>query len=100
MWIPSHVGLEINKLVNERACHATLNGAVFDRPLLSVNFQGLARSVLLSGTLQILVDSLISYSRRFLFDLGLGVKGKTRNFFLCIENNIWSLCRSFTLELI
>jgi hypothetical protein len=46
MWISSHVGLESNEIVNEPAWHA-LNGGVFDRPLLSVDFQGLARSVLL-----------------------------------------------------
>jgi hypothetical protein len=34
--------------VDERARHAALNdGAVFDRPLPPVDFQGLARSVLL-----------------------------------------------------
>jgi hypothetical protein len=39
VWIPSNVGLEGNELA--------LNDAVFYRPLLSVDFQGLARSVLL-----------------------------------------------------
>jgi hypothetical protein len=39
--------LEGNEIVDERAWHAALNGAVFDRPLLPVDFQGLARSVLL-----------------------------------------------------
>jgi hypothetical protein len=41
-----------------------LNGAVFDRPLPPVDFQGLARSVLLregSVTLQTLVDLLTPY---------------------------------------
>jgi hypothetical protein len=47
MWIPSNVGLEGNKLVDERARHAALNGAVFDRPLPPIDFQGMARSVLL-----------------------------------------------------
>jgi hypothetical protein len=47
MWISSHVGLEGNEIVDERARHAALNGAVFDRPLPPVDFQGLARSVLL-----------------------------------------------------
>jgi hypothetical protein len=47
MWILSHVGLEGNELVDERGRHAALNGAVFERPLSPVNFQGLARSVLL-----------------------------------------------------
>jgi hypothetical protein len=46
MWIPSHVGLEGNELVNKRARNAALNGAVC-RPLPPVDFQGLARSVLL-----------------------------------------------------
>jgi hypothetical protein len=36
-----------NELMDERARHATLNGAVFDRPFPPVDFQGLARSVLL-----------------------------------------------------
>jgi hypothetical protein len=44
MWIPSH---EVNELVDERARHAPLNGAVFDRPLPPIDFHGLARSVLL-----------------------------------------------------
>jgi hypothetical protein len=47
MWIPCHVRLGGNNLVDERARYAALNGAVFDRPLSLVNFQGLARSVLL-----------------------------------------------------
>jgi hypothetical protein len=45
--IPSEVGLEGNKLGDEQTHHAVLNGAVFDRPLLPVDYQGLARSVLL-----------------------------------------------------
>jgi ribonuclease HI len=28
MWIPSHVGLEGNEIVDERARHAALNGVV------------------------------------------------------------------------
>jgi hypothetical protein len=47
MWISSHMGLKGNELVDERARHAALNGAVFDIPLPPVDFQGLARSVLL-----------------------------------------------------
>jgi hypothetical protein len=47
MWIPFHVGLEGNDIVDERARHAALNGAVFDRPLPPIDFQGLARSLLL-----------------------------------------------------
>jgi hypothetical protein len=46
MKIPSHVGLEGNEIVYERARHAALNGAVFDRPLSPVDFQCLARPVL------------------------------------------------------
>jgi hypothetical protein len=44
MWIPS---LEGNVLVDERVRRVALNGAVFDRPLPSVDVQGLARSILL-----------------------------------------------------
>jgi ribonuclease HI len=40
MWISSHVGLEANEIVNVCARHATLNGAVFDRSLPPVDFQG------------------------------------------------------------
>jgi hypothetical protein len=47
IWIPSHVGLEGNEFVDERARHAALNGAVFDRTLPPVDFKGLARFVLL-----------------------------------------------------
>jgi hypothetical protein len=52
----SHVGLEGNELVDERARHAALNDAAFDRPLPPVDFQ-----VLASETRQTLVDSLTSY---------------------------------------
>jgi hypothetical protein len=45
--IPAHVGLESNEIVDERARHAALNGAFFKRPPSPVDFQGLARSVLL-----------------------------------------------------
>jgi hypothetical protein len=41
------VGFEGNEIVEERARHAELNGAVFERPLPPVDIQGLARSVLL-----------------------------------------------------
>jgi hypothetical protein len=47
MWIPSHVRLEGNEIVDEWARHAAINGAVFDRPFPPLDFQGLARSVLL-----------------------------------------------------
>jgi ribonuclease HI len=38
MWIPSHVGLKGNEIVDERARHMALNGAVFDRSLPPVYF--------------------------------------------------------------
>jgi hypothetical protein len=47
MWIPSHMGLKGNELVAKRARHVALNGAMFDRPFPPVDFQCLARSVLL-----------------------------------------------------
>jgi hypothetical protein len=43
MWIPAHVGLEGNEIVNVRGRHTALNGSVFERPLPPVDFQGLAR---------------------------------------------------------
>jgi hypothetical protein len=46
MWIPAHVVFEGNEIVDARAWHAALIGAVFERPLSPVDFQGLARSVL------------------------------------------------------
>jgi hypothetical protein len=39
------VELECNEIVDKRAKNAALNGAVFERPLPLVHFQGLARSV-------------------------------------------------------
>jgi hypothetical protein len=47
MWIPVHVGLEGNEIVDKRGQHTALNGAIFERPLPTVDFQGLAESVLL-----------------------------------------------------
>jgi hypothetical protein len=47
MWITANVGLEGNEIVDERTRHVALNGAVFERPLPPVDFQGLTRSVLL-----------------------------------------------------
>jgi hypothetical protein len=47
IWIPTHVGLEGNELVDERKHHVAFNGAVLDIPLVLVDFQALARFVLL-----------------------------------------------------
>jgi hypothetical protein len=74
MWIPGHMQLEGNKIVDERARHAALNGTVFER----------FGKICFAERVQILVDSLTPYSQRFLFDLGLRVKRRTRNLFpLC-----------------
>jgi hypothetical protein len=73
--------------VDEQARYAALNGAVFERLFPQVDFQSLARSVLLrewQGKWNA-VDtgsSVTPYSRRFLFNLGLNVKG-----------NLFPLCR-------
>jgi hypothetical protein len=45
MWIPFHVGLLGNELVDER--QAALEGFIFDRPLSSSNFLSLARLALM-----------------------------------------------------
>jgi hypothetical protein len=45
MKIQAHMGLEGNEIVDERARHAALNGAVFERQLPPVDYQGLPRSV-------------------------------------------------------
>jgi hypothetical protein len=50
MWIPSHVGLLGNELVDERARQTELEGSIFDRPLSSSDFQSLARPVLMVGS--------------------------------------------------
>jgi hypothetical protein len=46
-------GIEVeimcNEIVDERARRAALNGAVFVIPLPPIDFQGLARSVLVTG---------------------------------------------------
>jgi hypothetical protein len=45
MKIQAHVGLEGNEIVDKRARHAALIGAVFERQLPPVDYQGLPRSV-------------------------------------------------------
>jgi hypothetical protein len=72
------VSREVNELVDKRARHAALNGDVFVRPLPPVDFQGLTRSILLREWQG---RSLTPYSRGFLFDPGLRVKGRTGNLF-------------------
>jgi hypothetical protein len=47
MWIPSHVGLVGNGLVDDRTRQAALEGTIFDRALSSSDFQSLARPALL-----------------------------------------------------
>jgi ribonuclease HI len=47
MWIPFHVGVVGNKLVDDRARQVALEGTIFDRPLSSSNFQSLARPALM-----------------------------------------------------
>jgi hypothetical protein len=47
MWIPSHVGLIGNELVDGKALYVSLNGSIFDRSLTPCDFQSLARPVLL-----------------------------------------------------
>jgi hypothetical protein len=47
MWIPSHVGLVGNELLDGEARYASLNGSIFDRPLSPCDFHSLARPVLL-----------------------------------------------------
>jgi hypothetical protein len=42
MWIPSHVGLVENELVDDRARQAALKGSIFDRPLSPSDFQSSA----------------------------------------------------------
>jgi hypothetical protein len=83
------VGLEGNEIVDERARHAALNCAVFDRLFPPVDFQGLARSVLLrewQGQWDATETGRFAHSQRFHFDFGLRVKVRTGNFF--------PLCRS------
>jgi hypothetical protein len=43
MWILAHVRLEGNKIVDERARHAELNGAVFEIPLPPFGFSGFGK---------------------------------------------------------
>jgi hypothetical protein len=39
MWIPSHVKLAWNELLDERTRQAELEGSIFDRPLFLSDFQ-------------------------------------------------------------
>jgi hypothetical protein len=67
MWILSHLELEGNELM------------LFFRRSISKIWQDLfyKESGMGSGTLQTLIDSLTPYSRGFVYDLGLRVKGRT-----------------------
>jgi hypothetical protein len=47
MWIPSYLGLVGNDLVDREARNASLNGSIFDRPLLPSDFRSLETPVLL-----------------------------------------------------
>jgi hypothetical protein len=47
MWIPSHVGLMGNELVDDWARETALEGTIFYRPLSSSDFQSLARPALM-----------------------------------------------------
>jgi hypothetical protein len=47
IWIPSHVELVENELVNERGQKVALEGSIFDRTLFSSDFQSLARPALM-----------------------------------------------------
>jgi ribonuclease HI len=49
MWIPSHIGLVENELVDDRARQAALGGTIFNRPLSSSDFQSLARLALMKA---------------------------------------------------
>jgi hypothetical protein len=86
MWISAHVGLEGNEIVDERARHAALNGAVFERPLPPVDIQGLTRSVLLrecqgkwdAADTDRFTNSILPKDS---FDFGLRFKERTGNLF-------------------
>jgi hypothetical protein len=85
---PAHVGLEGNEIVDERARHAAFNGAVFERPLPPLDFQGVARYVLL-GKWDAADTGRFAHSMLPKFYLRPRVEG-----FHCVENNVWSLyCR-------
>jgi hypothetical protein len=43
MWIPAHVKLEGNEIVDKRTRHAALNGAAFERPLPPGRFSGFGK---------------------------------------------------------
>jgi hypothetical protein len=47
MWIPYHVGLVGNELVDEQARHAALEGSIFDITIFSSDFQNLASPALI-----------------------------------------------------
>jgi hypothetical protein len=47
MWIPYHVGLMVNELVDERARQAAFEGSIFDKSLSLSDFQSLARPALM-----------------------------------------------------
>jgi hypothetical protein len=51
MWIPSHVELVENELVDERARRMALESTNFDRQIVSSDFQSLAKPALLNAWL-------------------------------------------------
>jgi hypothetical protein len=104
MHVQSYEGLEGDEIVDERARHAALNGSVFDRPFPPIDFQGLARSVLLrewQGKRDAADTGRFAHSILSRVSLRPWFEGQREDWkicFHCLENNVWSLCRSIRLE--
>jgi ribonuclease HI len=91
MWIPSHVGLVGNELVDEWARQAALEDSIFDRTLSTSDFQSLARPALMRAR----------QAKWFSADTGRFAHVTIRPWFegQKEERGLYALCQGFYLDI-
>jgi hypothetical protein len=88
MWIPSHVELVGNEVVNGEARYALLNGSIFDRLLGKTSFvKGIAGKV---GFATHWVICSLHSTERITTYMVRGSEGGEELSYLCIYNNVWT----------